>query len=157
MIRVVNIFLCLCFLSSCSDLKLSSISYNAKLQPIYLIDSNSFADNAIIENLRNQFKDLAIATTCDTKNAKTIITIENTKQATNKSLHATSDSAYYTNEYSTILNITYPGNKNFKHKIAATEQIAKLENQNTFNNNYASAELEHELVENVMLAILANG
>ena len=159
MIRVVNIFLCLCFLSSCSDLKLSSISYNTKLQPIYLTDSNNFADNAIIENLRNQFKDLAIATTRNTKNAKTIITIKDTKQATNKALHATSDSAYYTNEYSTILNITYPSNKkqSFKHKIAATEQISKLENQNTFNNSYASAELEHELVENIMLAILTNG
>lgn len=157
MIKIVNILLCLCCLSSCGDLKLRSISYDTKIQPIYLTNSNSFADNTVIENLINQFKDLAIATTHDNKNAKTIITITDTKQATNKDLLATSDSAYYTNEYSTILNITYPGNKkkSFKHKIAATEQIAKLENQNTFNNNYVSAELENELVERVMLAILA--
>jgi hypothetical protein len=161
MIKIVNIILLLCCLISCGNLNLSSISYSQQLEPIYLKNADSFDDNNIIANINKQLRDLNIATTNNSSHAKTIIAISNTQHSTTKIANSsiTSDTAYYNNEYSTILNITYPNdkNKNFKHTISSNEQMAILENQNTFNNYYNSAELEKELIERVMLAILAKG
>lgn len=156
--RTFGIICGACLLTACGSLEPRELSYNKSLEPVYIEKGASFADKGLIANVAMRLQSMGVKSSTESKNAKTIVQIKDTKRIARKIGATTSDSAYYKNEYSTTLSVSYNNTKHegFEHNIAVNEKIAILENQNIFNNFYDSEELEKSLAERVVMDLLSS-